>query len=174
MAETAGSDFDRVRKSGARASIFDDHPVDAARVAALQAAIPAGVTGELGRERYRAAIRPYLSAWLRDELRRHDYGETLEVIEHLSDGGEDQGVLKFYQGECYRLRRADGDLARAQAAYQAAATHPDAPVVVWRELGGIALKTNDKPAARSALETYLAHAPQAEDAWLVRDDLKGL
>lgn len=174
LAETSSSDFERVRKGGARTSIFTDHPLDVDRVTALKGAMPANPSGDLGRDRYRAAIRPYLSIWLRDELRRRDYGETLQVINHLAEGGEDLGVLKFYSGECYRLRRGDGDLDRARQAYLEASAYSDAPVGVWRELGETLMKIKNNAAAKSALETYLMRAPDAPDAWLVREDLKGL
>ena len=59
-------------------------------------------------------IRPFLSAWLADDLRRRDYGQTLLVIERLSSLGEDLGVLNFYRGETLRQRRSDGDLGLAE------------------------------------------------------------
>jgi predicted Zn-dependent protease len=172
MEETAASDFKRVRTSGARTNIFASHPVDSERVAALQddlKTLPA--TGETGRARHRAAIRPHLAAWLRDDLRRRDFGQTLNLIGRLASGGEDLGVLNFYRGEAYRQRRGEGDLASARDAYLAAAAYPDAPVAVWRELGDLRRKESDTAGARTAYETYLAKAPNAEDAWIVQDSL---
>lgn len=175
MAETQASDFKRVRASGARTNIFASHPVDAERLQALQddlKAVPD--TGETGRARYRAAIRPHLSSWLRDDLRRRDFGQTLHLIGRLSTDGEDLGVLNFYRGEAYRQRRGDGDLASARDAYLAAAAYPDAPVAVWRELGDLRRKENDGAGAKAAYDSYLAKAPDAEDAWIVRDSLNSL
>jgi predicted Zn-dependent protease len=178
IAETEASDFERVRKSGAHGSIFGSHPVTAERIAAIEKAIAAAPTtdagGALGREAYRAAIRPHLGKWLRDELRRRDYGQSLHLINRLAATGDDLGVLEFYRGEAYRLRAGDGDLARARDAYLASAAQADAPVETWRELGDIRVKQNDKDGARAAYESYLAKAPQAEDAWLVRDALNSL
>ena len=175
MDETAASDFKRVRTSGARTNIFASHPVDAERIAALQddlRAVPD--TGEAGRARHRAAIRPHLSAWLRDDLRRRDFGQTLHLIGRLATDGEDLGVLNFYRGEAYRQRRGEGDLALARDAYLAAAAYPDAPVAVWRELGDLRRKESDAAGARVAYETYLAKTPAAEDAWIVQDSLNSL
>jgi predicted Zn-dependent protease len=175
IAETQGSDFKRVRRSESRSSIFDSHPLSADRIAALEVqakTLRAG--GERGRARHRAAIRPFLPAWLRDDLRRRDFGQTLVVIDRLAAGGEDLGVLNYYRGEAYRLRRGEGDLAKAREAYLVASGQADAPAATWRELGDIHRRDGDRVAARAAYETYLAKAPQAEDAWMVQDSLSSL
>lgn len=175
QAEAAVSDFPRVRKSEGKASIFNSHPLSAARVSALSAqaqTLPKG--GESGRARHRAAIRPHLARWLRDDLRRRDFGQTLHLLDRLARDGEDLGVINFYRGEGYRLRRGDGDLARAREAYLAAVAHADAPPAAWRELGDIRRRDKDAAGARAAYEGYLAKAPQAEDAWLVKDALNSL
>lgn len=175
MAETQASDFKRIRARGTQTSVFDSHPLDADRVAALEKQAPSlPASGERGRERYRAAIRPHLNAWLRDDLRRRDFGQSLHLIDRLAAGGEDLGVLNYYRGEAYRQRRGEGDLALARDAYLAAAAQPDAPVATWRELGDIRKRDGDRDGARAAYDTYLAKAPQAEDAWLVRDSLSSL
>lgn len=176
QAETVASDFPKVRTEVTRASIFATHPVSADRVEALEAMAkgrPAG-TADPGRARYRAAIRPFLPTWLKDELRRRDYGQTLHLIDRLAADGEDLGVLDFYKGEGYRRRRGDGDAALALEAYLASAKSPDAPVAVWRELGDLQLKAGQTAAAKASYETYLAKAPTAQDRWIVEGNLKKL
>lgn len=175
IVETKGSDFKRVRESRTHTSVFDSHPLDADRIAALDTqAKTLKPGGDRGRARHRAAIRPHLAAWLRDDLRRRDFGGTLVVIERLAADGEDLGVLNYYRGEAYRMRRGDGDLVRARDAYLASTVQPDAPAGVWRELGDIRRRDGDVAGAKVAYETYLAKAPQAEDAWLVQDGLSTL
>ena len=175
MDEAQASDFKRVRNSGARTNIFASHPVDAERVQALQADLKAlPDAGEPGRARHRAAIRPHLAAWLRDDLRRRDFGQTLHLIGRLAADDQDLGVLNFYRGEAYRQRRGDGDLALAREAYLAAAAYPDAPVAVWRELGDLRRKAGDPAGAKAAYDNYLTKAPTAEDAWIVQDSLNSL
>jgi predicted TPR repeat methyltransferase len=83
-------------------------------------------------------------------------------------------VLNYYRGEAYRLRRGEGDLAKAREAYLVASGQADAPAATWRELGDIHRRDGDRVAARAAYETYLAKAPQAEDAWMVQDSLSSL
>jgi len=130
MEEKAASDFPKVRKSSVRASIFATHPVDADRVAALETlglGQPAHTPDPGSARRLRAAIRPYLAQWLKDDLRRRDFGQSLFVISNLESLGEDAGVLGFARGEIYRQRRKDGDMLLARDAYLAATKHPDAP-----------------------------------------------
>lgn len=173
--EAAASDFEKVRNARARTNIFASHPLDSDRIAAIdEMAKAAPSTGETGRERYRAAIRPHLFAWLREDLRRKDFGASLKVIEHLAKDGEDLGVLNFYRGEAYRLRRKDGDLALARGAYEAATSQPDAPAETWRQLGDLLQSAGEKPAAVAAYQAYLEKAPQAQDRWLVEASLKKL
>jgi len=173
--ETASSQFERTRKSEGRLNVFATHPLTRDRIASLEArAASLGAGGDDGRARYRAAIRPHLSAWLRDDLRRRDYGQTLFLLNRLAVGGEDLGVLEFYRGEAFRLRRQDGDLHLAEEAYAAASAWPDAPPQAFRELGELRRKRGDVAGARVAFETYLARAPQAEDAWLVQDSLQSM
>ena len=175
MDETAASDFPKVRGASARPSIFASHPLDAVRLAALTAeakTLPDG--GALGRERHRAAIRPHLAAWLDDDLRRRDFGQTLFLLDRLGADGEDLGVVNFYRGEAYRLRRGDGDAAKAAEAYLKACAYSDAPPSAWRELGDLRRRAGDVDGARAAYESYLAKAPQADDAWIVKDALANL
>jgi predicted Zn-dependent protease len=173
--EAAASDFPRVRSRGARASIFNTHPIESERAAALEdRAARIGKSGDFGRERYRAAIRPHLADWLKDDLTRRDFGQTLHIIDRLAATGDDLGVLEFYRGETYRRRRKDGDQEKALAAYLAASGEPDAPVAVWRELGDMQIKTGAADAARAAYETYLAKSPNAKDRWIVEASLKKL
>lgn len=175
MEETQASDFPKVRKSLSRASIFNTHPLTQDRIDALAALAGGRAEPSLdAQRRYRAAIRPHLGAWLRDDLRRRDYGQTLYLIERLSAPGEDLGVLNFYRGEAYRQRRGDGDAALALAAYRASVTHPDAPVAAWRELGEALRKSGDRAGAAQAFKSYLALANTADDRWLVEASVKSL
>lgn len=171
--ETAASDFPRVRNRGSRPNVFNTHPIDSERIATLTAlAAKAPKAGELGRERYRAAIRPHLAEWLNSDLRRRDFGQTLHIIDRLAIHGEDLGVLEFYRGETYRRRRKPGDDAKAVTAYLLASKQPDAPVAVWRELGDMQIKTGAVVEARASYESYLAKAVGAQDRWLVESSLK--
>jgi beta-barrel assembly-enhancing protease len=178
IAETAASQFPDVRRREARSSIFNTHPISLVRATTLDEMSRQAVATQtanasstrawnVGRETHRAAIRPFLGMWLRDELRRRDYGQTADLIKRLKSQNTDFGVLTFYEGELYRLRRGEGDLDKALIAYEAASAYPDAPADTWRELGDAQARAGKKAEAIVALQTYLTKAPAASDRALV-------
>lgn len=173
--EIKHSEFDKVRKRPASSGIFDTHPLDEDRMDALGAmATASGKHGEPGLEAYRAAIRPHLGGLLRDDLRRRDYGETIYIIDQkLADGG-DEGVLNYFRGECFRLRRGKDDAPQALSAYEAAAAFLDAPAETWREIGALYQQQHNAAKSSAAYHAYLDHAPAAQDRWLVEAILKKL
>lgn len=175
IAETQASDFERVRNRATRSSIFNSHPVTTERVAALTGFAEArGPGGATERERYRAMVRPYLSYWLRDEVRRRDYGQVLHLIDRMIGQNEDLGVLYFFRGEAHRARRGEGDLAHARTAYETAIQQPDAPAAAWRELGDIAVRDQRTDEARAYFTAYLARAEAAPDRALIEQRLQNL
>jgi predicted Zn-dependent protease len=175
VAEHSASDFPKVRSSDVSGSIFNSHPITTDRIAALTTMSASGKAADAdAQRRYRAKIRAHLSDWLKDDLRRRDYGQTLHLIGQLETEGEDLGVLEFYRGEAYRLRRDAADPPQALAAYKAAVSHDDAPAAAWRELGDAQARTGDTDGAVMSYHAYLDHAPQAQDRWLVEASLKKL
>jgi predicted Zn-dependent protease len=168
IVEGQASDNPDVRREEKRNSIFDTHPLSSDRVEALtERAGQTSSGGETRTERYRAAIRPHLDSWLRAELRRRDFGQTLVVLDRLDAGGQDLGVVEYYRGEVYRLRRGTDDRAAAEARYRAAIVHPDAPAAAWRELADIEARAGRSAEAGVLYQTYLDRAPEAEDRALI-------
>jgi hypothetical protein len=168
ISETAASSNPDVRRHGARSSIFDTHPLSSERADILdRLAANAVATSPPAPNRHRAVIRPFLVDWLRDDLRRRDFGQTLHLLDRLGEHGEDLGVVEYYRGEVHRLRRGEGDRARAKQFYQNAITHEDAPAAAWRELGDLEHRDGNAGAARAYYTTYLERAPNAEDRALV-------
>jgi hypothetical protein len=88
-------------------------------------------------------------------------------LENLAKDGW-TGLLRFNEGEIYRLRNANGDDLKAAAAYAAATTLEDAPPEAWRAHGFALLKAGDKSGADEALNRYLAMKPEAVDAAMIR------
>lgn len=179
--ETAASDSDKVRRSGSRNNIFGSHPLERDRVDALNSQDRQAHGGmvstrteadeKLARLAYRGHIRPFLGRWLKDDLRRKDYGQTIFVINRLAIDGEDAGVLSFYKAEAYRLRGKPDDLNAALDCYLTALKAPDAPVETQRQLGDLYRRIGNPTAALAAFNAYLAAAPDAEDAWMVQDQI---
>ena len=75
-----------------------------------------------------ATIRPTL---LDDQVKLNDPGASEYLIETLALDGWN-GLLRFYEGEVWRLRNRHGDDVRAAQSYAAAVVYPDAPADAWR------------------------------------------
>jgi hypothetical protein len=89
------------------------------------------------------------------------------LLQNLAKDGW-TGLLRFNEGEVYRLRHASGDDLKAAAAYAAAVTLADAPPESWRALGYAQLKAGNRPEASQALNRYLAMRPGAADTAMIR------
>ncbi|WP_294123296.1 M48 family metalloprotease [Sphingomonas sp.] len=159
-------------------ALFSTHPSPESRMAdlkisAAEMAMP-GKTYEAYRARYLtalAAIRPTL---LDDQVKLNDPGASQFVVETLAKDGWN-GLLRFYEGEIWRLRNSNkmGDEARAAQGYAAAVQFSDAPPDAWRWHGIMLLKQGRGPEARAAFARYLQLAPKAPDAPLVRQMMVG-
>jgi predicted Zn-dependent protease len=126
---------------------------------------PAGC--EAGREGWAAVIRPYRAMLLHQQVYLNDPGASLYLLENLAKDGW-TGLLRFTEGEVYRLRNANGDDLKAAAAYVAAIALPDAPPEAWRAHGYALLKAGKVSEAGEALHRYLALEPDAPDAAMIR------
>jgi Zn-dependent protease with chaperone function len=170
--EVAHSDIDAVRKEEAHGSIFKTHPLTSERIATLARlsdTVPKG--GDLGEDRYRAAIAPFIAEWTRDDVHRGDYGESLFLLDHLIAEQRQLGTLYFERGEAFRLRRKPGDAELAQDADQMATQYPDAPPQTWRQLGELHERLGHHDAARAAFLTYLQKQPDADDRAMIEANL---
>lgn len=171
-------DEEDARRYGKPVPVFASHPRTAERLEDVRSAAGASgqVGGESGREAYRAAVRPFLAHWLELELSRRMYDSSVRVITDLRALAEPelQATYAFYEGEAYRRRGGEGDLARAHALYAEAVTLPDPPAAAHREHGLALRAQGERAAAAAALGRYLALAPEAEDAAFVRQYLAEL
>lgn len=173
--ETKHSDSKKTRKSETRGSIFRTHPLTSERIETLDALAKSTVgAGNLGIDGFRAVTEPHLSEWLKDDLRRRDYGESLFLIDRLIADGRSPGIVYFYKAEAYRLRHKDGDDRLALTNYERAMGYSDAPAATWRELGQSYWRAGDKEKADASFRHYLELAPEAEDRLIVEDYLKRL
>jgi len=159
------------RKRRRRGSLFDTHPSPDARMADLRASaaevtIP-GRAYDNGRARYLQAIGPFRQMMLDDQVKLNDPGASQYLIETLAQDGWN-GLLRFYEGEVWRLRNRQGDDARAAQSYAAAVAYPDAPADAWRWHGITLMKAGRAAEAKAAFQRYLAMKPDAPDAAWVR------
>jgi predicted Zn-dependent protease len=159
-----------------RGSLFDTHPSDDARMADLKAdALELRVPGRVydnRRARYLETIGPIRPMLLDDQVKLNDPGASEYLIETLAQDGWN-GLLRFYEGEIWRMRNrpAFNDEARAAQSYAAAVVYPDAPADAWRWHGIFLMKQGRTAEAKAALAKYLAMKPDAPDAAWVRQVL---
>ena len=154
-----------------KGGIFDTHPSSDARMADLKAdAIELTVPGKAydnRRERYLRTIGPIRQMLLDDQVKLNDPGASQYLIETLAQDGWN-GLLRFYEGEVWRLRNRPGDEARAAQSYAAAVAYPDAPAEAWRSHGIELIKQGRSAEAKAAFRRYLTMKPGAPDAAWVR------
>ena len=162
------------RKRRRRGSLFDTHPSSDSRMVDLRAdatdVTEAGRTYELGRERYLATIASIRPMLLDDQVKLNDPGASQYLIETLAGDGWN-GLLRFYEGEVWRLRNRRGDDARAALSYAAAVAYPDAPADAWRWHGISLMKAGRTSEAKTAFARYLTMKPDAADAAWVRQTI---
>ena len=157
-------------------SLFETHPASESRMADLRAdAQELTVPGKLYnnyRDRYLAEIGPIRQTLLDDQVKLNDPGASQYLIEMLAQDGWN-GLLRFYEGEVWRLRNrhALGDDVRAAQSYAAAVVYPDAPADAWRWHGISLLKEGRAAEAKAAFTRYLAMKPDAPDAAWVRQTI---
>jgi peptidase M48-like protein len=159
------------RKNRHKGGLFDTHPSDDARMADLKAdAAEVTVPGRIYktyRERYLATIADIRPTLLDDQVKLNDPGASQYLIEILAQDGWN-GLLRFYEGEVWRLRNQPGDGIRADQSYAAAVAYPDAPADAWRWHGISLMKQGRTAEAKAAFSRYLAMKPNAPDAAWVR------
>jgi predicted Zn-dependent protease len=171
--ETQASADMRSKRRKRGYSLLATHPAPEQRMADLRASareVTTPRTADRGRERYLKAIGAHRATMLDDQVKLNDPGASLYLIRNLARDGWN-GLLRFYEGEVWRLRGQKGDGALAGQSYAAAIAFPDAPAQAWRAHGYQLLRDGRRDEARAALNNYLALAPRAPDAAMVRHTL---
>jgi predicted Zn-dependent protease len=144
-----------------RSVLFATHPPAEEREQLLVEAAAPTSGGRVAADTYRQMLAPHRTAFLRDEILRGRYGETLVLLERMPQDGE----VLFYKGEAHRMRENFKD---AIAAYGAAEGLEDAPAELYRSFGLLLLRLGEHAEAGKKLARYLELKPNAPDAELVR------
>jgi predicted Zn-dependent protease len=121
----------------------------------------------VGTDDYRKATAAFRERWLEEDLGLGHYDASLLLINNLLLDEPNSGELKYFQGEIYRRRNAEGDAQKAMDAYHVAIADGGAPAAVYRGLGLSEMKAGDKASARQAFVQYLAAAPTADDRAMI-------
>ena len=154
-----------------RLDLFETHPAEETRMADLKVSaaemtVP-GRTYDARRAPYLQAIAPIRQMILDAQVKLNDPGASQYVIETLAIDGWN-GLLRFYEGEVWRLRNRRGDMERAEQSYAIAVAYPDAPPDAWRWHGLALIKQGRTGEAKAALSHYLSMKPDAVDAAYIR------
>jgi len=150
-------------------SAFSTHPATDERMVDLKdtAANLAGGNFSDHRDEWVAITKDHMPMLLEEQINLNDAGASLYIIENLAQDGW-TGLLRYNEGEVYRLRAGEGDAEKAAAAYATAITLPDAPPEAWRANGYALLKAGKTEDGRASLNKYLELNPGAKDAGMVR------
>jgi predicted Zn-dependent protease len=154
-----------------RGGLFDTHPSSDSRMRDLRLDAAeltvAGKPYDSRRDRYLTQIGAMRATLLDDQVKLNDPGASQYLIETLAQDGWN-GLLRYYEGEVWRLRNRPGDDLRAAQSYAAAVVYPDAPADAWRMHGISLLKQGRTAEAKAAFARYLTMKPDAPDAPWVR------
>ena len=159
------------RKRRRRGTLFDTHPSPTSRMADLKlSAAEVTVPGrpyDSRRARYLSKIGSIRQTLLDDQVRLNDPGASQYLLNTLALDGWN-GLLRYYEGEVWRLRSRAGDDARAAQSYAVAVAYPDAPAEAWRSHGLSLIKDGRSGEGKAALSRYLQMKPGAPDAPFIR------
>jgi beta-barrel assembly-enhancing protease len=125
-------------------------------------------TGETRSKEFEQVISLHRFGWLHDEIRRGQYEESLVLLERMLARAPEDGQLLYARGEVFRLRAKADDVPVAVDSLTRAAATAQPPVETFRSLGLVHKARADAPGAVSAFEKYLAIAPDAADAGLIK------
>ena len=157
-----------------RSIFFSTHPSTEERIESLaeMAGAQQGGAQRLRRDEFLAVVEPFRSRWISDEFRYRDYGMLEALLDHQAKTSASPGLVQFFRGEFFRLRRDEGDDAKALTAYQSAVEDGGAPAEAFRSLGLVHWARGDTEQARQAFERYLTEEPLAEDRAMIESYLE--
>jgi predicted Zn-dependent protease len=154
--------------------LFATHPAAEDRQADLARLAADSPGGALNEAAWQAHMQPHLRTWLADEVKRGHFAESIALLTRLMSRPQRRADYAFARGEVYRLRGKDGDSDAALADYKAAAAFGSEPPQTHRGLGMIYRRAHQFDEARASFERYLALAPDAPDALMIRSYLEEL
>jgi hypothetical protein len=155
----------RNTKARGNGGVFATHPAPADRMAVLRAlgsALARPTATDLGAARYRAALAPFWTDFIDDQVKLNDFGGTELLLSQLA-GEHWTGDLLYARAENHRARGAEGDVGAAAKFYADAIAAGGAPPEARRGLGLCLLRLGKAEEGRAALRDYLAAKPDAKD-----------
>lgn len=156
---------------------FSSHPKLKERIESFNELIAASgeAGGRVERQVYLAKSHGLRLACLESDLSMDRYKSLILILENDDSARRfDAPHRYYYLGEAYRRRNEEGDVQRAETAYQKALREEPGFAGTYRGLGFLYLKMQQSDKARPLLEKYLALAPEAKDRAYVEHYLRKL
>ncbi|WP_300455222.1 M48 family metallopeptidase [Accumulibacter sp.] len=151
-----------------RNPLLATHPAPPERREALARYAEAMPGGSDANEAFVLNTQRFLDDWLQDEVKRGQHAESLALLSRLMARQDATSLMHLYRGDVYRLRGETGDLELALADYRRASQSTDPPAQAFRGIGLASRQLGQQADAVEALDRYLALAPNAPDAALIR------
>lgn len=130
--------------------------------------------GETGQQAFEQIIGPHRFDWLRDEIKRGQFEESMVLFNRMLTTKPNDPELLYSRAETQRLRAGEQDIQGALNDLQRVTVMDSAPAEAFRSLGLLQRQRADRPSAVQAFETYLKVAPDAADASLIQNILSEL
>ena len=118
------------------------------------------------REHIEILDRHYLFL-MEDQLDTNRFGRTEAMLRRHSAMGVEPSLIRYFYGEMFRQRGAEGDSERAMDAYRHSIEGGSPPPEAYKNLGYLYLKSKDMAEAQESFRKYLELAPEASDRAMI-------
>jgi beta-barrel assembly-enhancing protease len=161
---------------GKRSPLFATHPAIEDRRAELAKLIVPG--GQSKSRPLAKMLEKHRLSWVQDEIRRGQFEESLALFGRMIKVDSVDVLALYGRGESYRQRAGKDDADKALidllAATKVDTAEQKSVPEAWRSLGLVYQQRKDVAPASQAFEKYLALAPEAADANLIKHYLTEL
>lgn len=104
---------------------------------------------------------------MEDQIDTNRFGRTQELLQRHSALGIEPSLVRYFYGEMFRQRGAEGDLELAMASYRHSIEGGAAPPEAYKNLGYLYLKTDNPESAKLSFLEYLERSPDASDRAMI-------
>jgi predicted Zn-dependent protease len=104
---------------------------------------------------------------MEDQIDTNRFGRTQELLERHSAIGIEPSLVRYFYGEMFRQRGAEGDTELAMAAYRHSIEGGAAPPEAYKNLGYLYLKADNVESAKESFLAYLELEPEATDRAMI-------
>jgi len=159
---------------GSRNALFATHPPAGNRRDELLKMAAESSGGTTATEAYQRVVAPLRFGWIQDEIKTGQYEESIVLFDRMIAAAPADSQLLYARGEVYRLRGDRDDVPRALNDLTRASGAAEPPVETFRSLGLVQQQRADAPAALQAFQKYVALAPDAPDAGMIKSTIAEL